>query len=777
MFVALLGALQLAVVQPGPVYNGALGQTSVHAPRIDTTITVDGHLDEPVWRRAAVLTGFSEYQPADQRPAPDSTDVLVWYSRTAIYFGIRAYEPRNAIHATLADRDNIRADDNVQIHLDTYNERNRALVFIVNPLGIQADGTKNEGGGFTPGSNVGPGQIDLSADFIWQSRGMVTPWGYQVEIRIPFSSLRYPNRPVEDWGIQIQRDVRQSGYKETWTRAHSGAASFINQEGLLVGLHDMHHGQVVGLNPELTNTVTGGPCCAPAMSGWRYTSRPQLGGNVRWALGSNFVLNGTVKPDFSQVEADATQIAADARFALFYPEKRPFFVEGSDQFNVPNTLVYTRTIVQPSAAAKLTGKLGRTDVAVLSALDAASTTATGQHPLVNIIRLNTGFGAQNTAGVLYSERVGGGRANRVAEADVHYVFGKLYYAQVQGALSRTSQSGRASTAPMWELVLDRTGRAYGFHYSLLGIGDRFAADNGFVPRIGIIEPQGANRFSLYGAPGALIERFNIFLRSAGIWRYGDFFRGRSLLEDNTSANSSLTLRGGWSVNVTPTIASYAFDPAAYAHDFTAVSGTTLTSFVPSARITTFLTGFKVSTPLFPRYDVSVGVTTGNDVDFLETSRVHRLDYNATVNLRPTSQLRVAATYLSSSFTRRASGVRSMYARIPRVKVEYQVTRSVFVRLVAQYTANLRAPLLDPRTGEVLLIQTSDTSYAPSVESVSNGLRADWLFSYRPSPGTVFFLGYGNSTTEPDPLAFRRLRRTSDGFFFKLSYLFQALGSE
>ena len=123
-----------------------------------------------MWQQAALLTGFSLYQPVDQRPAPDSTEVRVWYSSTAIYFGIRAFEPHGAVAATLADRDRISADDNIEIHLDTFDERNRALVFIVNPLGVQADGTKSEGGGFIPGSNVMPGQNDLSADFVWQSQ-------------------------------------------------------------------------------------------------------------------------------------------------------------------------------------------------------------------------------------------------------------------------------------------------------------------------------------------------------------------------------------------------------------------------------------------------------------------------------------------------------------------------------------------------------------------------------------------------------------------------------
>jgi hypothetical protein len=778
MLLALLGAFQLTAAQPaqrpGPVYNGRADQISARAPRIDTSINVDGSLDEPVWRQAAVLTGFSEYAPADNRPSPDSTEVLVWYSPTAIYFGVRAYEPHGPVRATLADRDNVSSDDNTEIHLDTYNERNRTLVFAVNPLGVQADGTRNETGGFIPGSNVGPGQTDLSADFLWDSKGHVTPWGYEVEIRIPFSSLRYPSKSVQDWGVQIQRNVQHSGYKETWTQARSGAASFINQEGVLLAMHDMHHGQVVSLNPELTNTVTGGPCCDSTFNSWKYSSKPQLGGNVRWAMGSNFVLNGTVKPDFSQVEADATQIAADARFALFYPEKRPFFVEGSDRFNVPNTLVYTRTIVQPSAAMKLTGKLGRTDVSVLSAVDAASTTANGTHPLVDILRLNRGFGSQSVAGFLYSDRVGGGRSNRVIDGDVHYVFGNLYYAQFQGAFSRTSQNGVSSSAPMWEAVVDRTGRAFGFHYNVLGIGNDFAADNGFVQRANIVEPSISNRLSLYGAPGAVLEKFNVFLKNNGVWTYDGFFSRKSLLEDNTSANTQLTFRGGWSLGVTPTIASYAFDPTAYAGYFVADPAGNPVPFNPSSRITTFLTAWTVSTPRFAGYDASVGFTTGNDVDFLETSRVKRLDYNASLNLRPTQQIRLGATYVSSSFTRRSDGARSTSTRIPRVKAEYQVTRSVFLRVVAQYTATSRSALLDPRTGQPLLV-SGDTAYSPTEGIIANGLRTDWLFSYRPSPGTVFFAGYGNSMTEPDALEFKRLRRTNDGFFVKISYLFQAVG--
>jgi hypothetical protein len=682
---------------------------------------------------------------------------------------------------TLADRDRISTDDNVEIHLDTFDQRNRAFVFIVNPLGVQADGTKNEVGGFIPGANVMPGQNDLSADFVWQSKGRVTEWGYEVEVRIPFSSLRYPATAVQRWGLQIARHVQHSGYEETWTPAKRASASFIGQAGWLTGLTGMRHGQIVEMNPEVTNTVTGTPCCDPGQRDWRYQSSPQLGGNLRWTLGSNFVLNGTAKPDFSQVEADATQIAADQRFALFYPEKRPFFVEGLDQFNVPNTLVYTRTIVRPDAAAKVTGKLGRADVAVLSALDdggALATTANaGQRPLVDIVRLRQSFGEQSLAGLLYSDRVSGSRANRVFGGDTHIVFGGLYFAQLQAVESETHTSGATRRGPMWEAVIDRTGRSFGFHYNVIGIAPGFAADNGFVPRVGYVQPNVSNRVTWYGRPGSLLERFNVFGTVNGLWRYDDFFATKSVLEDRASASGQLTLHGGWSIGFSPLLASYAFDPAAYSSLFVQQTGSgpavvpapAPQPFLPSSRVETLLSGFSVATPLYQWFDASAGTTVGNDVDFVETSRVRRTDYNATVDLRPSERLRVSATYMASAFTRRRDGTRSTFTRIPRLKVEYQLARPIFVRVVSQYTATHREPLVDPRTGQVLLVSTNGT-LTPSTVSASNALRTDWLFSYRPAPGTVFFLGYGGSLSEPDPLAFQRLRRTTDAFFAKASYV-------
>ena len=349
--------------------------------------------------------------------------------------------------------------------------------------------------------------------------------------------------------------------------------------------------------------------------------------------------------------------------------------------------MYTRTIVQPDAAVKLTGKLARADVALLSARD--------QKRFVDIVRLRRAIGDESQAGLLYSDRVGEGRTNRVVGADTRIVFGRIYHASLKAVQSFSSANGLTTSGPLWEAVVDATNRGWGFHYNVLGIHRDFRTDNGFLPRTGYVRPNASNRFTWYGTPGALAERFNLFLSENGIWKYDDFFHARSLLEDAASAQMQLTLRGGWSVGMTPRVGSYAFDPA----DYASYAG----GFIPSDRLASVTSTFSVATPQFRRFNASASTNVGNDVDFLETSRVRRIDYNASLDLRPSDRLRVSSTYLATSFRRRSDGQRSAIARIPRFKMEYQLARPLFVRMVSQYTATRREALVDPRTGAVIVL--------------------------------------------------------------------------
>lgn len=782
MIPVLLALLQMQVPQTPPtVYNGRLGHSDVRPPRVaDAHVTVDGVFDEPAWQRAALLTGFSQYEPVDGRPATDSTEVLVFYGPNAIYFGIRAYEAHGQVHATLADRDHIDSDDYVQIVLDTFDDHRRAFVFGMNPLGVQADGIRSEGsygaggmssgggGGFTGG---GFDNVDLNPDYVYDSKGMVTPWGYQVEVRIPFKTLRYQSVDPQTWALQVFRRIQHSGYLDTWTPVFRANASVLAQSGTLQGLTGLHRGLVLDVNPFTTTHANGAPDTTGP--GWSYDLKAELGGNVRWGITSNLSLDATANPDFSQVEADVGQVTVNQRFAIYYPEKRPFFLENIDQFNTPNQLIYTRRIVDPVAGAKLTGKIGQLNVGVISAVDGKDASLSGTtNPVVNIVRLRRDLGGQSTLGMTYTNRIAGSDYNHVAAVDTRLVFGKLYYFEAQAAASFTDSSGRSTRAPLWEAVVDRTGRSWGFHYSITGIDSAFRAQDGFVSRTGVITPFIMNRLTFYGKPGALIESWQTFYTLNGTWDYNQFSLTRAPLEGSISARSSLTFRGNWVLSLAPQWQTVAFDSGYYASYYVNRGADTVPFVVPPRLNNVYSGAITLNTPQFSTFAASASVLFGRDVSYFEPATAKAFSWKASLDWRPNGQLRVSAQYQYSLLDRLRDGTRFATARIPRLKIEYQLSRPIFIRFVGQYDAESRDSLRDPRTDQPILYGDGAGTYTRAAAQVTNDLRIDWLFSYHPNPGTVLYLGYGSSLTEADAFTFRDLHRVNDGFFVKLSYLFR-----
>lgn len=770
---AILTAVPSSLTAQRSVYHGRTGDRAVRVPRLADSATVDGTLDEPVWQSAALLTGFSQYQPVDGRPAEDSTDVLVWYTHDAIYFGIRAFERHGDVRATLADRDKIDTDDYVQILLDTFNDRRRAYVFGVNPLGVQADGIRTEGGF---GSAGGRGRdfsghfenVDMNPDFTFESHGRVTPTGYEVELRIPFKSLSFPGADPQTWSINVIRKVQHSAYQDTWTPAVRASASFLTQSGTLEGLAGLRRGLVLSANPIATGRLDGAP---DSLGDWTYDATPEVGLNLSWGITSNLTLDGTANPDFSQVEADVAQVTVNERFAIFYPEKRPFFLEGIELFNTPNSLIYTRRIVEPVGGLKLTGKVAGTSVALLSAVDDKRVSATGEdYPVVNALRVRRDLGDQSTVGLAYTDRIENGAFNRVLAGDVRLVFARLYYFEVQGANSWTGGDATVA-APLWEATVDRTGRSFGFHYSIQGIAPDFRTDVGYVPRTGIVQPGITNRLSFYGHPGALIEQWTNFFRVEGLWDYDEFFDGGGILESDASVSSSFTIRNGWGARITPRWGTVRFESGDYADYYVDADADTV-PFAPPGRLTDLWeVSVSGNTPQGP-LTVSAGASLGKSAAFFEPASADAFSGNATVTWRPTEQIRIEGRYVYSRLNRERDGTRLSTAHIPRLKLEYQLSRPIFVRFVGQYTAQQTDARRDPVTDRPILIPNDDGVLEPAVAVAQNDLRMDFLFSYHPTPGTVFYLGYGSSLTEADAFTFRDVNRVSDGFFVKLSYLFR-----
>src|SRR3989440_4491321 len=762
-----------------PVYSGRDRQLDVRIPRIDADVLIDGDLTDPVWPHAAVLTGFSQYSPNDGVPAADSTQVLVWYSPTATYFGIRAFESHGRPTMTLANRDQIFGDDNVQILLGTFHGAKQAWMFAVNPFGVQGDGSLIEGanvtaGGFIGGAVVGREQPDLSPDFVYQSRGRLTEWGYEVEVRIPFKSLRYQAKQPQDWSINVLREVKHSGFEDSWYPARRANASFIAQSGTLRGLTGMHRGLVVDLNPEATGRASG----APTASGYQYDmGNPQVGGNVRWGVSDNLTLNGTIKPDFSQVESDAGQLAFDPRQALFFPEKRPFFLEGSELFQVPQSLIYTRRIVQPVAAVKLTRTTFGTDIAPLSAVDQKVPAATGSgNPIFNILRAQRSLGRGSRVGLAYTDRIEGGDYNRVAEVDSRLVFKEIYGLNLQLAGSRTRVGGVTTTAPLWLGQFTVQHRIWGLRSLFAGIADEFRDASGFIGRAGIVHAYVDPSYTTYGRPGALLRRFTGDIVVDGIWQYQNFIHGRHLQDKKLHFNGNATLRGGWNVGAGYFVESFGYDSALYAGYRLEVprAGGGLDT-VPFTGQPTIANGeyiVQIGTPQWKHFSGSGFFLQGHDENFFEWASGDLLLLSMDLSYRPTERLRNSVSYFWQQVNRRTDGSLVNVGRVLRTKVEYQLSRPLFVRVVGQYIQDQTASLRDDsRTGAPILI-AGPGGATRSAASRTNLFHADVLLSYQPVPGTVVFAGYGSNMVDEAAFQFRRLTRTDDAFFLKLSYLFR-----
>jgi len=776
--------LLLGDTDPAAVYDGRAGHLDVHPPRLEAELTVDGTLEEAAWGEAAMLTGFSQFTPVDGVAAADSTEVLVWYSATAIHFGIRAFEAHGQVHATLADRDKIGADDFVQILLGTFDDGRQASVFAVNPFGVQSDGALVETGS-TSGNGFNNAVVrresaDLRPDFVFDSKGRLTDYGYEVEVRIPFKSLRFQPAQEQRWGINVTRQVQHSGAEDSWAPAKRASASFLAQSGHLVGLTELKRGLVLEFNPSLTSRTTG----APGAAGWDYTGgSPELGGSVRWGVTNNLNLNATANPDFSQVESDEGQFQFDPRNELFFSEKRPFFLDGIEQFTTPNSLIYTRRIVQPVAAAKLTGKGFGTEIALLSAVDDPAVSPTGEdHPIYNLLRLQRDLGAQSRLGVVYTDRIVGSNYNRVGGVDGRLLFGGINTLQLQLAGSRTRAAGVTTTAPLWYARFVRNGRTFGFRAQLNASDPDFRAQSGFFSRPGLSHANLDPRVTLYGKAGGLVESVTGDVNVDGLYRYDQYFTSPGMQEEKVHVNTNVRLRGGWTAGASVLMEQFGYPAEVYEGYRIELpradgSGADTVPFVGRPAIPNRDYVLQLETPEFAQFSGNVFVLWGHDENFLEWASAALTLFNAGLDWRPTDQLRLNGTYQLQRVGRRSDGSTVNIQHIPRLKIEYQLSRPIFLRLVGEYTSERQDDLRDhTRTEAPLLIFDPEVGdFVRATAFTRESFRGDLLFSYQPNPGTVLFAGYGSTLRNPvdpeDPLR-TGLRRADDGFFFKMSYLFR-----
>ena len=443
-------------------------------------------------------------------------------------------------------------------------------------------------------------------------------------------------------------------------------------------------------------------------------------------------------------------------------------------------MIYTRRIAAPNAAAKVTGKVSGTSFGLLSAVDGEETSATRRdRPVFNLVRLLKDVGGQSRLGVAYTDRIEGDDYNRVGEVDGRWVFGGINSLAFHGGVSRTRSDGQNKTGPLWYLNFTRTGRRFGFNATFQGVSDRFRAASGFLSQGDLAQVSLGPSVTVYGRPGAFVERFNGSVSATYSWAYPRFMAGAPARDRQYWFNGAWAIRGGFNLSTTLFVESFGYDERLYTDyrlEVPTATGADTVPFGVKRRLPVGAVMIRAKTPEVGGFAFDGFAAYGRDPNYLEWSKSEIVFARFGLTYRPTEKLRFESGVPVLIHYRRSDGTRVDGAVIPRLKMEYQVSRSIFLRFVGEYRSLYQDDLRDDaRTDHPILIRDpADGVFKRSLarRQESNTLRVDWLFSFQPTPGTVFFAGYGSSLVEEEAFRFRGLARTRDGFFTKLSYLFR-----
>ena len=417
--------------------------------KISENIKIDGKLDESSWRNARKINLNFEFNPRYNEKPHVETEAFLLYDESSLYIGFICYEHDiKNIRANLTERDNMFEDDFFGILLDTFNDHKKAYEIFVNPCGIQGDGI------WTPTNE------DMSYDIIFYSEAKIYENKWEGELRIPFKSLSFPEKEVQEWRIFLTRNRPRSSREQiSWTPLDRDNPALLEQAGYLRGLKNIQGGRFLHILPYTIASNNGERMNNEAPESRFATEKVKsdFGMGIKYGLSSNLNLDFVYNPDFSQVESDATQIDVNTTHALFYPEKRPFFLEGNETFNtlLGDDLLYTRTINNPVFAAKLTGKVGKVKVGYISAFDrdtpyiipleeSSSSFSTNKNSFSNILRLKYDLGGESYIGTIITDREEEDCANRIASIDASLHFAKNYYWNFQIIGSNTEEPDNPS---------------------------------------------------------------------------------------------------------------------------------------------------------------------------------------------------------------------------------------------------------------------------------------------------------------------------------------------
>jgi hypothetical protein len=490
--------------------------------RFEAPPVIDGILNDEIWKSAAEFKDFIQIGPGDNIAPSRPTVAYLGYDAKTLYIAFHCFDEKDKVRATVARRDNIFGEDNVRVFLDTFNDQRRAYVLGFNPFGVQQDGILTEGQG-----------IDYNFDIVMESKGVITEDGWTVEVAIPFKSLRYEAGKDKQWGFDVWRNIdRFNDEVDAWMPQSRDIAGQLTQEGHITGMEGISTERTLEIIPSITVREVG----RRRTTDFTFFNQPvgfEAGANIKFSFTPNITLDAAINPDFAQVEADTLVVTANQRFPIFYPEKRPFFLEGVDYFTTPISVINTRTIADPDVALKLTGKRGRNTFGMLVASDNAPGNFTiedqrdpatvdqfgpimGKNSLVGILRVKRDIGRQSNIGIVATSYNFPENHNQVLGVDGKFKWNDTTFAgfQLLGTTSRrfffNPEKDFAGTDPKtgdliclggscsdrfnpyndyrtgngigYEAILDYTGRNFGYTLESVGRTQDFRANVGFTRR-------------------------------------------------------------------------------------------------------------------------------------------------------------------------------------------------------------------------------------------------------------------------------------------------------
>lgn len=711
-------------------------------PRVSTPPQLADYLDGIARPDEVAVTTFVQREPGDGVPASQHTEAYLSYDDEHLYvvFVARDREP-GQVRASLTRREGFGNDDFVGVMLDTFRDRRRAYLFMVNPLGVQLDGvtTDNER------------DDDFSFDTVWQSEGRLTPFGFVVRIAIPFKSLRFRNAPEQEWGIALARAIRRNNETSFWPYITQRVAGAVQQLAPAQGLRNISPGRNVQFIPY----------AAFAAARFLDQDRPAFVSDAdgRAGVDGKFVIKDAVtvdltfNPDFSQVESDEPQVTINQRFEVFFPEKRPFFIENASYFQTPINLFFSRRIADPQGGVRVTARTGGWAIAGLAIDDRApgqridpGEPGAGDRTGIGVLRLQRDLPGQSTVGVLATSRRFASSDSRVVAVDGRYKVSDTWTATAQAAYSDVQNaSGSRRSGPALTFELDRTGRNWGAFVRYEDISPGFAAPVGFVPRVDMRRVFPFVRYTWFPEQRALVS-IRPELSGEMLWDHGG-----TLTDWETNAELQLEFTGQTEVEL------------GYTESMERFSGMEFRKGAMS---------FRAETARWKWLEVSAAVDRGQEINFFPSAGVlpflaDGTEAEMSVALKPMPQLRIDQTYLFTRLAARADlasvrpGAVIVDNHIWRSRASYQFTRSLSLRAIADYAAVL------PDTRLIDL-------------SREKRFTADVLATYLVNPWTAVYVGYtdGYGNLDIEPVS-QRLRATDSLFnplgrqvFVKLSYLFR-----